>query len=168
LGTGLASADIGSILFAPNADELARANGSPLVAIANQGIKLDTLGASVAFRVNPSITLAGSFTYIFSDLVRVDASTNFISWLVGVHFKDVITKGGSAGLLFGRPLSRIETGGRALAPENETPYQVEGYINFRVTDNISITPGLFVIFNPEGFSENRTVYTPVIRTTFTF
>jgi hypothetical protein len=168
LGTGLASADIGSILFAPNAGELARANGSALVAIANQGIKLDTLGATAAFRLNPSITLAGSFTYIFSDLVRVNASTDFISWLVGVHFKDVLTKGGSAGILFGRPLSRIATGGRALSPETDTPYQVEGYINFRLTDNISITPGLFVIFNPEGFSENRTVYTPVVRTTFTF
>lgn len=168
LGTGLASADIGSVLFAPNATELARANGSLLGAVANQGIKLDTFGATVAFRLNPTVTLAGSFTYIFSDLVRVNASTDFISWLVGVHFKDVITKGGSAGILFGRPLSRIATGGRAFAPENDTPYQLEGYVNFRLTDNISLTPGLFVIFNPEGFSENRTVYTPVIRTTFTF
>ncbi|UBF30332.1 iron uptake porin (plasmid) [Kovacikia minuta CCNUW1] len=168
LGTGLASADIGSVLFAPNASELARANGSALVAVANQGITLDTLGATAAFRITPAVTLAGSFTYIFSDLVRVDASTNFISWLVGVHFKDLLTKGGSAGLLFGRPLSRIATGGRAFAPEDETPYQLEGYINFKLTDNISVTPGLFVIFNPEGFSDNPTTYVPVIRTTFTF
>lgn len=168
LGTGLASSDIGSVLFAPNATELARANGSALGAIAGQGIQMDTLGASVAFRVAPSITLAGSFTYIFSNLVNVDASTNFMSWLVGVHFKDVITKGGSIGLIFGQPLSRTATGGRALSPEDATPYQAEGYINFRLTDNISLTPGVFVIFNPEGFSDNPTTFVPVVRTTFTF
>ncbi|MGA9382425.1 MAG: iron uptake porin [Phormidium sp.] len=168
LATGLASSDIGSVLFAPNATELARANGSGLVAIANQPIKIDTLGASAAFRLTPSVTLAGSFTYIFTDLVRVNASTNFISWLVGLHVKDVFTKGGSAGLIFGQPLSRTSTGGRAVSPEDATAYQLEGYVNFRVTNNISVTPGVFVIFNPEGFSSNRTTYVPVVRTTFTF
>jgi hypothetical protein len=168
LGTGLASADIGAILFAPNATEINRARGSALVAIANQPIKMDTFGASAAFRLTPSVTLAGSFTYIFSDLVRVNASTNFISWLVGLHVKDVLTKGGSAGLIFGQPLSRTSTGGRAVSPEDATPYQVEGYINFKATNNISVTPGVFVIFNPEGFSNNRTTVVPVVRTTFTF
>jgi hypothetical protein len=168
LGTGLATADIGSILFAPSPGEIASNGGTPLGAIANQGIKLNTFGASAAFRITPNITLAGSFTYILSELARIDASTNFISWLVGVHFKDVVSKGSSAGLLFGRPLSRIATGGRAVSPEDATPYQLEGYLNFRVNDNISITPGVFVIFNPEGFDDNRTVYVPVLRTTFTF
>ncbi|MFB2922572.1 iron uptake porin [Aerosakkonema funiforme] len=168
LGTGLSSSDIGSILFAPNANELARANGSGLVAIANQGIQLDTFGSSVAFKLNPSVTLAGSFTYIFSNLTDVDASTNFMSWLVGVHFKDLFTKGGTAGIIFGSPLSRDSAGGRAYNPETATPYQVEGYVNFKVSDRISITPGLFVIFNPEGFKTNPTTYVPVVRTTFSF
>jgi Carbohydrate-selective porin, OprB family/S-layer homology domain len=168
LGTGLASADIGSILFAPNAGEITGNGGTLVGAIANQGIKIDTLGASAAFRLTPKITLAGSFTYIFSDLTEVDASTNFMSWLVGAHFKDLVSKGNSAGLLFGRPLSRVSTGGRAVSPEDATPYQLEGYFNFKVNDNISITPGLFVIFNPEGFEDNRTIFAPVLRTTFTF
>jgi Carbohydrate-selective porin, OprB family/S-layer homology domain len=167
LGTGLSSSDIGSVLFAPNAAELAR-GGSVLGAVAGQGIKLNTFGASAAFRLAPTITLAGSFSYIKSDLVRVDASTDFISWLVGVQFQDVLKKGSSAGLIFGSPLHRIATGGRAVSPENATPYQVEGYFNLKLSDNISITPGVFVIFNPEGFDNNPTAIVPVIRTTFSF
>ncbi len=167
LGTGLAAADIGSVLFSPSAGEITR-GGSVLGAIANQGISLNTLGTSLAFRITPKVTLAGSFTYIFSDLVRVNASTNFISWLAGIHFKDVLKTGNSAGIIFGSPLYRVATGGRALLLENATPYQLEGYYNFRVSDNISITPGVFVIFNPEGFSSNPTAIVPVIRTTFTF
>lgn len=167
LGTGLGTADIGSVLFQPTATEVAR-GGSVLGAIASQGIKLNTLGTAVAFRVSPKVTLAGSFSYIFSDLAGVDASTNFMSWLVGVHVRDVLKSGSSAGLIFGSPLHRVATGGRAFDPETATPYQLEGYFNLRLTDNISITPGVFVNFNPEGFSRNRTVYTPVVRTTFTF
>ncbi|MBF2029344.1 MAG: carbohydrate porin [Oscillatoriales cyanobacterium C42_A2020_001] len=168
LGTGLSSADIGAILFNPTAGELARGGGIPLFAIADQGIQLNTFGASVAWRISPRVTLAGSATYIQSELVNVNASTNFLSWLVGFQVKDVLTKGGSAGVIFGSPLHRIGTGGRAVDPETATPYQAEGFLNIRVSDNISVTPGLFVIFNPEGFEENRTVYVPVIRTTFTF
>ena len=167
LGTGLSTADIGAVIFQPTGAELA-AGGSVLGAVANQGIQMDTLGLSAAYRISPTITLAGSATYIASNLVKVNASTNFLSWIAGIHVKDVITKGGSAGLLFGQPLSRISTGGRAFDPETATPFHLEGYLNLRVTDNISITPGAFVVFNPEGFRQNNTVFVPVIRTTFTF
>jgi hypothetical protein len=167
LGTGLSSADIGAILFNPSASQIAK-HGNPLFAIADQGIQMNTFGATVAFRVSPKITLAGSATYIMSDLADVNASTDFLSWLVGVHVKDVLKNGSSAGLIFGSPLHRISTGGRAFDPETATPYQLEGYFNLRLNDNISVTPGLFVIFNPEGFDENPTVFVPVVRTTFTF
>ncbi len=168
LATGLSSSDVAPILFAPNTAELARRNGSALVAIANQPIQIDTVGATVAMRLTPTVTLAGSATYIFSNLVRVNASTNFLSWLVGIHVKDLIAKGNTAGIVFGSPLYRDTSGGRGLNPETAIPYQVEGYMNFKVSDHISVTPGVFVIFNPEGFKENPTTYVPVVRTTFTF
>lgn len=157
LGTGLSNSDIGSVLF-----------NAPLATVASQGIKMDTIGVTAAYRLNPTLTLAGSFTYIFSDLVKVNASTNFLSWLVGIHAKDIGKKGNSAGLIFGQPLSRDSVGGIAIKPENATPYQLEGYFNYHVNDHVSITPGVFVIFNPEGFKQNPTAVVPVIRTTFTF
>ncbi len=170
LGTGLSSSDFGAIAFNPTAAQIiSRGAGLGAAgAVVNQGIKMDTLGASVAFRLAPTLTLAGSYTHIFSNLVDVNASTNFNSWLVGLHIQDILKKGNSAGVIFGQPLKRVSTGGVAINPENRTPYQVEGYFNFRMNDNISITPGVFVIFNPEGFKQNDTVFMPVIRTTFTF
>ena len=48
------------------------------------------------------------------------------------------------------------------------PYQIEAFYNFKVSENISITPGAFVIFNPEGDSANSTTAVGVLRTTFTF
>lgn len=167
LGTGLGTADIGSVLFVPDAARITRA-GSILGAIANQGITLNTFGATVAFRPSSKFTIAGSATYITSSLVNVGAGTDFLSWLAGIQVNDVVTKGGSAGVVFGSPLYRVGTRGRAFDPGTAVPYQLEGFLNLRLNDNISVTPGVFVIFNAESFSENRTVYVPVLRTTFTF
>ncbi len=172
LGTGLAASDIGANLFTPTAAEIsARGQGlGALGAIANQGITMDTLGITAAYKFSPKLTLAGSFSYIFSSLVDVNAATNFSTWLVGLYAKDVVGKNGTAGLIVGQPLSRVSTSGRAIDPGTRTPFQIEGFLNYRVSDNISITPGLFVIFNPEerNGTNSDTVFVPVIRTTFTF
>ncbi|MBE9013743.1 carbohydrate porin [Pseudanabaenaceae cyanobacterium LEGE 13415] len=158
LGTGLSSSDIGAIAL----------TGVPFATALDEGIRLNTLGASASFRLSPNITLAGSYSYIFSNLVDVDARTNFDSWLVGLYVTDVFKKGNAAGIIFGQPLKRVSTGGIAFNPEDRTPYQLEGFFNFRVNDNLSITPGVFAIFNPEGLSANDTAIVPVIRSTFTF
>jgi carbohydrate-selective porin OprB len=93
--------------------------------------------------------------------------------MAGLHFRDLLKEGDSAGLIFGQPLFRVDAGGSATLTDNvavnrATPYHLEGYYRFKVSNNISITPGAFVLFNPEGDSRNDTTAVGVIRTTFTF
>jgi len=188
LGTGLASSDIGSILFNPSgrcntngftaaAGEFgcARAGGggvdgnATVVSIASEPIRLNSIGSTATWRFAPKLSLTASGAVIFADLVNVNASTTFSSWLVGLHTQDFLGKGNSSALIFGKPLSRVAVGGDALALfEDATPLHLEGYINFRINDNISITPGAFAVFNPEGYSGNDTALVGVIRTTFRF
>ncbi|WP_413200107.1 carbohydrate porin, partial [Nostoc piscinale] len=49
-----------------------------------------------------------------------------------------------------------------------TTYHLEGLYKYKVSDNILVTPGLLVIFNPENDSRNDTIYVGTIRTTFSF
>ena len=135
-------------------------------------VKLNSFGVTAAYRLSPKVSLTGFFFYSMVDAAaRFDAGTDVLSYMGGIHFKDVLKPGSTAGILFGQPPARVNTSGVAsLAPrlENAKPYHLEAYYKYRLNDNISITPGVFVIFNPEGFSGNRTVFVPVIRTTFTF
>lgn len=133
-------------------------------------VSLDSFGVTAAYRITPTITLSGFFFYSMVDSASgPNAGANFLSYMGGLHFKDILTKGSSLGILFGQPPARVSTSGAAVSGlENAKPYHLEAYYKFRLNDNISITPGIFVVFNPEGFSGNRTVYVPVIRTTFTF
>jgi hypothetical protein len=158
LGTGLVRDDIGSLAGVPL--------GIP--------VKLNSFGGTATWRFSPKVALSGYGAALFVDdsSGRVDASTTFTSWMVGLHFNDLFNKGNNAGLIFGQPLYRTDAGGEArLAPtgaNRAVPYHLEAYYRFRVSDNISITPGAFVLFNPESDSRNDTTTVGVLRTTFTF
>ncbi|MEH2263684.1 iron uptake porin [Nostoc sp.] len=158
LGTGLISGDVGALAGVDT--------GTP--------VKLNSFGGTVTWRFSPKIALSGYGAALFVDASSnsVNASTTFTSWMVGVHFTDLFKSGNNAGILFGQPLYRSDAGGSAqLSPTGDnraTPYHLEGYYRFKVSDNISITPGAFVLFNPEGNSNNETTTVGVLRTTFTF
>jgi len=154
LGTGLASADIGAI------------NGGVLT----DPIKLNSIGSTLTWRIAPKIAFNLSGAWIFANLTNKDASTTFTSWMTGFHFSDVFNEGNTAGILFGQPLARNAAAGLATIPNGftATPYQLEGYFNFKLSKNISITPGVFFVFNPEGINNAPTATVGVLRTTFTF
>ncbi|MBD2446024.1 carbohydrate porin [Nostoc sp. FACHB-152] len=158
LGTGLISSDIGALAGVPV--------GTP--------VTLDSVGGTVTWRFSPKIALSGYGAAIFADASSdtINASTTFTSWMVGLHFNDLFNAGNAAGIIFGQPLYRSDASGDALlTPDGEdraTPYHLEAYYRLKVSDNISITPGAFVLFNPEGNSNNDTTTVGVLRTTFTF
>jgi carbohydrate-selective porin OprB len=107
--------------------------------------------------------------WIIADAERSNASTTFNSWMVGFHFRDLFKEGNNAGILFGQPLDRDSVSGGARFQANKaTPYHLEAYYRFKVNDNISVTPGAFMLFNPEGTKDNDTVWVGVLRTTFSF
>ncbi|MFN6561329.1 MAG: iron uptake porin [Nostoc sp. ChiSLP01] len=155
LGTGLISSDIGAL-------------GG---VAADTPVKLNSVGGTLTWRFSPKIALSGYGAALFVDDSSgdVDASTTFTSWMVGVHFNDLFKSGNNAGIIFGQPLFRSDASGAAVLGENRaTPYHLEAYYRVKLNDNISITPGGFVLFNPEGDSTNETTTVGVLRTTFTF
>jgi Carbohydrate-selective porin, OprB family/S-layer homology domain len=158
LGTGLTTNDIGALAGVDL--------GTP--------VKLNSVGGTLTWRFTPNLALSGYGAAFFVDdsSGAVDASTTFTSWMAGIHFNDLFQKGNNAGILFGQPLYRTDaSGGASLSPEGANravPYHLEAYYRFRINDNISITPGAFVLFNPESNSNNDTTTVGVVRTTFTF
>lgn len=52
--------------------------------------------------------------------------------------------------------------------DQDTSLHLEAFYHFQITDNLAITPGLFVITNPEHNQNNDSIYVGTVRTTFTF
>ncbi|WP_052290145.1 iron uptake porin [Scytonema millei] len=84
---------------------------------------------------------------------------------VGLTFPDVGGEGNLPGILVGLPPRVTDSDVR---DEDDTSYHVEAFYRFQVNDYISVTPGFWVVFNPENNSDNSNQYVGVIRTSFNF
>lgn len=137
-------------------------------------LRANSIGGNLAWKITPKISFHTWGTWIFADSVNNTASTTFTSWIAGLTFNDLFSEGSAASVLFGQPIKRSSVGGLAsLGTSNgraidSTPYHLELFYRYRVSRNISITPGVFWVFNPEGASGNPTATVGVIRTTFSF
>ncbi|MDP5338369.1 MAG: carbohydrate porin, partial [Nodularia sp. (in: cyanobacteria)] len=85
------------------------------------------------------------------------------SYGVGLALPDFGKRGNVLGIFGGAvPYSRGVVDG-----SNKVPYQVEGFYKYRVSDNISVTPGVIWVTNP-GQSSSEDSFIGTLRTTFTF
>jgi hypothetical protein len=99
------------------------------------------------------------------------STADVLTWDVKLAFPDLFGRGNLAGIIFGQQPRVTGTSGLPAAisgSERSTSYHLEALYRFQVSRNISITPGLFVVFNPNNDDRNNTIYVGTIRTTFSF
>ncbi|GAB1540637.1 hypothetical protein NUACC21_33060 [Scytonema sp. NUACC21] len=94
---------------------------------------------------------------------NVDADIFY--WAAGLALQDFGREGNTLGLIFGQPPKVTDSD---VLEDKDTSYHLEALYKFRLTDNIAITPGLLVIFNPENNNNNDNIFVGTLRTTFTF
>ncbi|NES87213.1 MAG: iron uptake porin [Moorea sp. SIO2B7] len=71
----------------------------------------------------------------------------------------------------GNPTGLVQQGQlpkRVGQKDEATSLHFEFFYRFKVTDNISVTPGFFFVTNPGHIADNATIYVGTIRTTFRF
>ncbi|MBH8563320.1 carbohydrate porin [Nostoc sp. CENA67] len=102
-----------------------------------------------------------------TDSLFVNNGDNANAWFgaIGMSFPDVGGKGNLPGILFGLP---PHVSNSDVREDRDNSYHLEAFYRWRVNDNISVTPGFWMIFNPENDSKNDSQYIGVIRTTFDF
>ncbi len=144
--------------------------------IAANNFKSNTVVGSVIWDITKKFTFNawGSWTFIDgTNGVGATTSTTNTSWLASISGKDLFAEGDLAAISFGQPLfttsasGSIPAGFLGLTSPN-TPYQLETFYRIPVSKNISITPGVFFVFNQGSNSANGTATVAVIRTTFSF
>ncbi|MCV3211954.1 iron uptake porin [Plectonema radiosum NIES-515] len=144
-------------------------------------------GVEAAFKLTPKLLLNGWYGYTDAEAqssanstvsgvpinVRSGDSATLNYWGASFGLQDFGSKGSVLGLIFGQPPktasndANVISNGRGLRDTN-TSYHLEGLYKLQLNDNISITPGLLVIFTPEHNDRNDTIYVGTMRTTFSF
>jgi len=98
--------------------------------------------------------------YGFTDISGTGSAADSDSWSVGLQWDDAFAKGNAAGIAIGQNPSA----GTGVSD----PLSLELFYKFQVTDNISITPGLFYITDSSNQVGNQDLWGGVIQTQFRF
>jgi hypothetical protein len=148
-------------------------------------IQTNAFGATASWRVAPWFTLGGWVGYTTSDLKGFSGKVETFNWMAFLNFPDLLAPGNLGGIYVGQPpaitssdlpIGRnvpdfVNRGNVFAAGPGDQPGRtthVEAFYRYRVNDNISITPGVMIIFNPNNNPNNDTITVGVLRTTFTF
>ena len=136
----------------------------------NTKIESNNYGVEATFQLSSALAISGWGGYTTASTLT-GAARDAEIWYYGatLALRDFGKEGNVLGIIFGQPPKvtggNVKTGS---AFDSGTSYHLEGLYKYKVSDNIQVTPGLLVIFNPENNNNNDTEYVGTLRTTFTF
>jgi len=162
--------------------------GDDLIGFVGSRFQTNAVGATAAWRISPGITVGGWFGYTTSNVLNPGYRGNVqtTNWMAFLNFPDLLGKGNLGGIYVGQPPKitssslrqngvctlnvpgAISGTGGACGGQPGSTLQVEAFYRWRVTDNISVTPGVIVLFNPVQTNTSDSIVIGAIRTTFTF
>lgn len=156
--------------------------GDELVVPTGIPARTHALGATASWQVDTNVTLGGWLGYTTSKIPAVSGNVETFNWMTFVNFPDLLGEGNLGGLYFGQPTritsSTLPTGlnlpsllaGGAGTPGGQTGQTLhfEAFYRWQVTDNIAVTPGVIVIFEPAHTPSNPTIGIGAVRVTLAF
>jgi len=130
----------------------------------------NSYGAEAAFRLSDNISISGFASYTNAILIG-QGNGDIWTYGGGVAFSDFGKKGSVLGLFAG-----VEPTLRGLSANvrpadgfsRDIGYHFEGFYKYQLTDNISVTPGVIWVTNPNQNDDNDDVVIGTLRTTFSF
>ncbi len=143
----------------------------------NLPVSSNSYGAQASWRLNRRFAIGGWAGYtnqrILSNLATPTGSVQrgdqkIWNWAVTLAFPDLLKEGNVAGILVGMEPRVTTSTNRTLPEDKDTSLHVEGFYQFKLSDNISVTPGVIWLTAPDHNKDNSDLVIGVIRTTFTF
>jgi hypothetical protein len=134
----------------------------------------DSYGVQASFGLSEKFVLGGWVGYtnarnLSTEGGRIDrGELDIWNWAVTLGFPDLGKKGNLAGIIFGMEPKVTGSSINEISKDRDTSYHVEAFYQYKVTDNITITPGVIWLTAPDHNNNNDGVVIGAVRTTFTF
>lgn len=145
-------------------------------------LQTNGFGATLAWRPKPQLTIGSWGGYTNSEIPGESGEVETLNWMVFLNVNDLFGLGNVGGIYLGQPpkiiSSNLPTGknipdllASGLGDEGSQPgttTHVEVFYRWAVSDRISFTPGLMMIFQPSHTPDSDPIAIGVLRTTFNF
>ena len=166
----------GSFLWGGTGTNAANLRGATNVAIGDSPVATNSFGVQAQFDITPRFSIRGWGGYTTADIINAGDDNNgeaeIINFAGALVINDLIKEGSMAALIVGAEpyLDSIDANGDGTDETiaDNTPLHVEALYRFNLNDNISITPGVVYITNPNQDENNDDIFIGALRTTFSF
>jgi Carbohydrate-selective porin, OprB family len=176
VGSGLAGGSYGAIAqltFTPNENTkigltyVNSRNTTPGTGSnnANPNGSNNMIGVQGSFKLSPGLALGGWVGYNKNSDPAGDR--DIMNWAVTAAFPDLGGAGNLGGLIIGQEPRVTGVTGTAVA-DTGSSLHIEGFYQVRLSENLSITPGLIYLTAPDHNSANGGALIGTVRTTFSF
>ncbi|MEG3922091.1 iron uptake porin [Microcoleus sp. T3_A4] len=129
----------------------------------------NSYGAQASLRLSPRFILGGWAGLTNARILGI-GDAKIWNYAVTLALPDLGKEGNLLGLVVGREpyLDKLEASRSLRSFRNDDSYHVEGFYKFQLSDNISVTPGVIWVTNPNQDDRNDDIIIGTLRTTFTF
>ncbi|MGK7893833.1 MAG: iron uptake porin [Xenococcus sp. (in: cyanobacteria)] len=133
----------------------------------------NSYGGAFSWAVSEKFVLGGWGSYSNVGTLASDDGVNRGSqdiwqWAATLAFPDVIKEGNMAGIIVGMEPWVTDSNINSVGDDEDTSVHVEAFFEYRVNDNIAITPGIVWVTSTDNNSNNDDLVIGAIRTTFSF
>jgi hypothetical protein len=128
----------------------------------------NSYGVQASIGISEKFVLGGWVGYTKSEFVTAGGDVDIWNYAVTLGFPDLGKEGNLAGLIVGVEPKVTSSSVAGLSKDQDTSYHIEAFYEYRVSDNISITPGVIWLTAPNHNNDNNDVLIGAVRTTFSF
>jgi hypothetical protein len=127
----------------------------------------DNFGLQFNWAISSGFEVGGWFGYTLAEQQQGgNANATILNGALTFAFPDLGAENNLGGIIIGVPPVISDHDENSLITE-ETPLHIEALYRIKVNDNIEITPGAFVIINPDT-DDGNTIWVGTVRTQFEF
>ncbi|WP_339376257.1 iron uptake porin [Calothrix sp. NIES-2098] len=156
--------------------------GDECLTAKSEPLQTNAFGATITWQISPHINIGAWGGYTNSYIPGQPGNVETTNYMAFINFPDLFAKGNLGGIYVGQPPritssnlpigsnvpDLVDTGlGRAGGQPGTTTH-IEAFYLFKLTNNISITPGIIHILEPGHTPNNEPVTIGILRSTFLF
>ncbi len=138
-------------------------------------VSADNYSVLASVDLSKSFVLSGWAGYTSANREgAISGKADIWNYAVTLAARDFGAKGNTLGFVVGVP-PKVTTNSFAVSAanptgrrDNDTSLHLEAFYKYKLSDNITVTPGILMLLNPEHNNANPTQYLGTIRTTFSF
>jgi Carbohydrate-selective porin, OprB family/S-layer homology domain len=159
-------------LNAYNTDNGTGSLNTNLVRATNLPVSTNSYGVGASWQLSPQFVINGWAGYTAARVINT-GDADIWNYAIALAFPDLGKEGNLAGIVVGMEpklsgASSSLTTATGIARDRDTSLHIEGFYQYKVSDNVAITPALVWLTAPNHDERNSDIVIGTIRTTFTF